>query len=220
MSDHLFDLIKEHVSIFDMMKEYAPDSYAAVRSEQVGHKIPCPFAADRHARGADSSPSAKFFPENQSLYCWTCHGSWDVIAFYAEANQLYKEDEQGRPMHDAKGGYQLNYGRAAGELGRKYQIDYVVPDWYSKLRRTIGALKHAERPVPALAQTRSLSDVYAAKAQGITPDTVLGLAVQDYAMGCKPDGSWSGVERDMHEWYEWFSGVLAEVSPPSYTPVP
>ena len=217
MSDGLFELIQEHVSIFDMMEKYAPASYKAVRSHDVGHKIPCPFAANRHARGADNSPSAKFFPDNDSVYCWTCHGSWDVIAFYAEAKGLYKLDDDGRPLPNPKGGYQLNYGRAAHELAREYQLDFAVPDWYSRLRKTVASLKSQQRPVPVLAQTRRLSDVYAGKVQALTPQTVLGAAIQDYALGCLPDGSWEGIERDMHEWFEWTSGLLHDVSDPGYT---
>ena len=90
MSDGLFELVKEHVTLFDMLERFAPESYRAVRTRDVGHKIPCPFAADRHSRGADSHPSAKFFPENQSLYCWSCHGNWDAISLYAEARKIYK----------------------------------------------------------------------------------------------------------------------------------
>lgn len=208
-SGDLFELVKEHITLFDMLKQVAPASFQAIRSREVGHKIPCPFAEARHAKGADKNPSAKFFPETQSVYCWTCHGSWDVISLYAEYREMYRTAEDGTPEPDGHGGYKLAYGQAALALSREYQLDYQVPDWYSRLRRTIGVLKESQREAPTTNQTRKLSEAYAQKLRAATPSTLCAAAVEDYALGIIPDGSWIGIERDMHVWFEWFQELLA-----------
>lgn len=215
--DGLFDLIKEHVSIFDMMERYAPESYKAVRSEDSGHKIPCPFAEQRHPKGADPHPSAKFFPETQSIYCWSCLGSWDVIAFYAEARGLYRTDDNDNPLASDRGGYQLDYGRAAYELGREFQLEYKAPDWYTRLKRITATLKQPRRQAPDANQVRGLISVYEAKMR--RPETVLEAAAHDYAMGYMPAGSWVGIERDMHVWFER-SQELVTVAGDGYTSEP
>ena len=210
MSEGLFELVQEHVTIFDMLERFAPVSYRAIRSKNVGHKIPCPFAETRHPNGADPHPSAKFFPETQSCYCWSCHGSWDVISFYAEAKGMFKKDEEGRPLPDPKGGFQLNYGGAAHELAREFQLDYKVPDWYSRLRKTVQVLKASQRQAPTTNQARKLTEVYATKLQSHAAPTLLAAAVEDYALGEVPAGSWVGAERDMHSWFEQ-AGTLLDV---------
>lgn len=209
--DGLFDQIHEHVGIVDMMKRYAPDSYSAIRSPDVGHKIPCPFADHRHPKGADPHPSAKFFPETESVYCWSCLGSWDVIAFYAEANHLYKTDPNGNPLAADKGGYQLDYGRAAKELAKEFQLEYKAPDWYSRLKRTVAALREPSRKAPKINQVRQLVTIYERKLS--VPATPLAAAASDYCLGQMPVGEWSGIERDLHEWYEWTDEVVSAASP-------
>ena len=218
MSEGLFELVREHVTIFDMMERFSPESYRAVRSEAVGHKIPCPFAETRHPKGSDPHPSAKFFPETQSVYCWSCQGSWDVISYYAEARDMFKRDDQGRKIVDTRGGYKLDYGKAAYELGREYQLDYKVPDWYGRLRKTISVLKESQRQAPTPPQTHKLNDMYATKLQARSAPTLVCQAVEDYALGSMPRGSWVGIERDMHSWFSWAENVLEVTGASRYTP--
>lgn len=206
METGLFDLIKEHVSIFDMLQKYSPESYAVVRSQRVGHKIPCPFAQDRHAKGTDSSPSAKFFPETGSVYCWTCSGSWDVIAFYAEANQMFKKDSSGKTIPDKTGNFQLDYGAAAARLASEYDLDYKAPDWYSRLKKTITVLKQPSRQAPEANKVRDLISIYESKLK--RPDNFLQVAAHCHLLPEIPSGSWVGIERDMHQWYEMSSELM------------
>lgn len=206
MEAGLFDAIKENVSIMDMLQKYAPDSFSHVRSTRVGHKIPCPFAATRHAGGADSSPSAKFFPESDSIFCWACTCSWDVIAFYAEAHELYKLDDAGKPIPHDDGHYRLDYGKAASRLAREYSLDFKTPDWYARLKKTISVLKQPEQKPPAPNKVRDLAVIYETKFA--RPDTSIAVAAYAYVLGQAPTGSWVGVERDLHEWYQAAQGLL------------
>jgi hypothetical protein len=43
----------------------------------------CPF------HGKDNKPSARFYRESQTCWCWVCQKSWDVVSFVMDKEQLY-----------------------------------------------------------------------------------------------------------------------------------
>lgn len=61
-------------------------------------QLRCPF------HGKDNKPSARYYKTTQSMYCWVCLKSWDVIQFIMEKEQIY-------------------YIRALSFLIDKYKID-------------------------------------------------------------------------------------------------
>lgn len=224
MADDLFELIREHVSIFDILQEFAPESYAAVRTQDVGHKIPCPLAASRHGEAKDTNPSSKFFPETNSLYCWSCHGSWDPISLYAELNEMFKLDDQGRTLTDTRGGRQLDYGRAALELAKRKGLEFKSPDWYKRLKKSVAALSDVSRNTLPVEQWQKLDAFYTEKlitwAYGrINPDTkevtveaAIGREAAgdmlDTVLDYKPDFGIPHVERELHTWFTWAKNML------------
>lgn len=213
MSDDLLDLIREHVTIFEMLEEFRPESYAAIRSRTVGHKIPCPFAAQRHGKASDNRPSAKFFPENNSVYCWSCHGSWDVIALYAEANEQYKLDDQGRPLPDGRGGNQLDYGRAAADLAKRKGLEFKAPDWYRRLKASVRVLSQPPQAMPHT-QWEKLCRNYRDRLctwafwSDDPLDRVVVAEVYAHVLDSIPLGGQPGAERDLHTWFEWAQSML------------
>lgn len=46
-------------------------------------QLRCPF------HGQDNKPSARFYRRTQSMFCWVCYKSWDVIQFIMDKEQLY-----------------------------------------------------------------------------------------------------------------------------------
>jgi hypothetical protein len=43
----------------------------------------CPF------HGKDNKPSARFYRDTQSCWCWVCQKSWDVVSFVMDKEQMY-----------------------------------------------------------------------------------------------------------------------------------
>lgn len=90
----MIDLIKNEVSIYDLFDRSSPPVRYETDKQQC--QISCPF------HGYDNSPSARVYPESNSLYCWACAKSWDVIDYWAEANQWEKDGhlDRGRAIRD------------------------------------------------------------------------------------------------------------------------
>lgn len=67
-------------------------------------QLRCPF------HGKDNKPSARYYKETQSLFCWVCYKRWNVITFIME-----KEG--------------INFSSALKFLVNKYKIDISsIPD--------------------------------------------------------------------------------------------
>lgn len=45
-------------------------------------QLRCPF------HGKDNKPSARFYKETQTLYCWVCMKKWDLVGFIMERESL------------------------------------------------------------------------------------------------------------------------------------
>lgn len=69
------DRVKRECDLGGLLQEYGysvvPDSH---REQQ--------FACQLH--GADNKPSARFYPQNNSTYCWVCQKTRDPIAYVVE----------------------------------------------------------------------------------------------------------------------------------------
>jgi CHC2 zinc finger len=49
------------------------------------HQIMCPFHDDARPGG---SPSARVYPDTDSIYCWVCDKSWNPISVVAESRGI------------------------------------------------------------------------------------------------------------------------------------
>lgn len=93
----LKDLILEQIDLGEVMQQHNVDF---VFNPEKAHEVQfrCPF------HGKDNKPSARYYRETQSAYCWVCHKSFDVIGFIMEK-------------------LGISYGGALGHLITKYGLD-------------------------------------------------------------------------------------------------
>lgn len=59
---------------------YDIGAVVATQSTQYPYQIVCPF----HKGGRETSPSARVYPADNSIYCWVCHRSYNPIAVYSQ----------------------------------------------------------------------------------------------------------------------------------------
>ena len=99
----LKELILEKTEFSNVLQDYGAEFvFNPSKAEEV--QLRCPF------HGNDRKPSARFYKETQSMFCWVCHKRWDVIEFIID-----KEN--------------ASFIQALNILVRKYQIDTSsIPD--------------------------------------------------------------------------------------------
>lgn len=112
----IFELIKDTVPIHDLMDQ-AGVHYT---SRKKGCKVSCPF------HGADVRKSGFIYVDTNTFHCFTCNQSWDQISFWAQANEWYKRDHEGKEV--------LDMGKAINSLKEMYGIEYTAPSWEQKYR--------------------------------------------------------------------------------------
>lgn len=52
------------------------DRYIDLNGQE--EQLSCPF------HGKDNKPSARYYPDTDSMYCWTCQKSWDVFGYLGQ----------------------------------------------------------------------------------------------------------------------------------------
>jgi hypothetical protein len=67
----LKQIISDKVTMVGLLQE----SGIQLRTPSQEEQISCPF------HGPDRSPSARHYPETNSIYCFTCKKSWDPVSF-------------------------------------------------------------------------------------------------------------------------------------------
>lgn len=78
----LVSAINGVAKISDLLEEHGTKLRTPAHEEQ----IHCPF------HGADRSPSARHYPDTNSIHCFTCKKSWDPVRFVMEKRGLrFKE---------------------------------------------------------------------------------------------------------------------------------
>ena len=105
----IIDRIKDEVSIYDLFDEANPPIRYMTRGKQ--SQISCPF------HGEDAHPSARVYPDSNSFRCYTCSQSWDVVSYWAQANEWYKSEDK------------LDIKRAIDDLCEKYGLSNTFSDW-------------------------------------------------------------------------------------------
>lgn len=94
--------IKQEVSIYEFFKWIG----ATVEHQERPHQIRCPFIG-AHPRG-DINPSARLFPEDNSIHCFVEARSWDII----DAVRTF---------------YGMGLTMAVGWIEEKMGLDPIVP---------------------------------------------------------------------------------------------
>jgi hypothetical protein len=99
----LKDFVLEKIDFTKVLLDYNVDfMYDPRKFDET--QLRCPF------HGKDNKPSARFYRETQSLFCWVCYKRWDVVAFVME-----KEN--------------INFSYALKFLIKRYKLDVSsIPD--------------------------------------------------------------------------------------------
>lgn len=145
---NIFDAIKEQVSIFDMC-DLAGVKY---NTKLDSHKVFCPFHDDT------TTKSGYIYHDTDTFRCFVCARNWDVIDFWAQHNEWYRETKTGEQA--------LDVGKAIADLKTRFGIEVVQPTWEQKYF----ALRN-EEPAPTgydgydMTQRIKLRDYYAWKVQ-------------------------------------------------------
>jgi len=112
--------IKEFVSLYDLLDLCDPPVSYDSREREC--QINCPF------HGADLGPSARIYPDTNSMYCWACTKSWDVIDFWAEINGWTKSDGK------------LDVGRSIKDLSDRFSLREKRSDWKKSLFKSLSSV--------------------------------------------------------------------------------
>lgn len=99
----LKELVLKEIDLSQVMLDYDVQFiYSPTHATEA--QLRCPF------HGKDVKPSARYYRETQSMYCWVCKKRWNAITF----------------IKDIEG---LNYAQAINLLIKKYKIDVSsIPD--------------------------------------------------------------------------------------------
>lgn len=91
------DVVLKEVDMAQLMVDYGVSfTFDPSIADEVQFR--CPF------HGKDNKPSARYYSETKSCFCWYCKKRWDAISFVRD-----KEN--------------LSYGDAVNHLVRKYRVD-------------------------------------------------------------------------------------------------
>jgi hypothetical protein len=98
------EAIKGQVPLYRILGDYGVPFSGGGTPEQ----IHCPF------HGEDKNKSARIYPENDSMYCWVCDKTWDVIEF----------------VRDKEG---LSYGQTLSHMVHRYNVTVETKDYERRL---------------------------------------------------------------------------------------
>lgn len=192
----IFDEIKERVSIFDMC-DLAGVQYS---TKNASHKVFCPFHDDT------ATKSGYLYHDTDIMRCFTCAKSWDVIDFWAQHNEWYRDEKQEH----------LDVGKAIADLKERYNIEVIQPSWEQKYHQ----LKKTERKPQGYAgydhaSRVKLRDYYAWKLQlelrAVPKEARAGKVVQAMAVWDELDAVDLGLDSwklDLSQWTETARNLL------------
>lgn len=130
------DRIRSDIRIVQVLADYGyrvyPDAYD--REQQ--------FLCDLHGDGRDSKPSARYYPESNSMYCFACGRARDAVSLVME--------KEGVPFHDACSKLERRYGLAPlpwdeADDDRNDQVVLTLTrneTWSDTLKRTDSYLRY------------------------------------------------------------------------------
>ena len=96
--------IKEQLHIYTVLADYNVEFFGGGTPEQ----IHCPF------HYPDTNRSCRVYPETDSLYCFVCDKTWDVIEFIKDKEEL-------------------SFGAACAFIMSRYDVEIYTPDYETSL---------------------------------------------------------------------------------------
>lgn len=104
--DSVKKIILTYKGLGTFLKE---DSYIDLNGQE--EQLSCPF------HGKDNKPSARYYPDTDTMYCWTCQQSWDIFRYLGD-----KKD--------------YDFGSSINFLLQKFGIDTSsLPDVKDRIKR-------------------------------------------------------------------------------------
>lgn len=101
------DRIKREIPLDRLLSEYGYAVYEGSGEQQ--------FSCDLHGDGSDGSPSARFYPESNSFYCFACGKARDSIALVME--------KEGLEFNKACQALERKYGLSEWQYEKKEKVD-------------------------------------------------------------------------------------------------
>jgi hypothetical protein len=98
------EAIKEQVRMSAVMRDYHVEFFNTGLPEQ----LHCPF------HYPDTNKSARFYPDNDSIYCFVCDHTWDVIDFVKDKEEL-------------------TFVEALKFVKAHYQVEIYTPDYAARM---------------------------------------------------------------------------------------
>jgi DNA primase len=98
------EAVKEQVSIYQILRDYGVEFVGGGFPEQ----IHCPF------HFPDTNRSARVYPDSNSVYCWVCDKTFDVLEFVKDKEEV-------------------SFGEAISLLKKRYDVEIFVPDYEARL---------------------------------------------------------------------------------------
>lgn len=122
--DEKIEVIRENVSIYRLFD--ASPRRIPYDNETIECQIPCPF------HGRDLHKSARVYPQTNSLYCWACGKGWDVISYWAQANEMWTDDGK------------LHYAKAVNDLMFRFNLRTKSVDWKKRLHKSLSKARQRQ----------------------------------------------------------------------------
>ena len=165
------EAIKEQVRMAEVLRDYHVQFLNSGEPEQ----IHCPF------HGADINRSARFYPENDSVYCWVCDHTWDVIDFVKDKEELA-------------------FVETVRLMKAKYTVVIETPDYVSRMQAVCRPLQNAPAEMAAAVESS-----FVRFADALTHGNIYSIIIAyNECLAEKDDLTQSGEfsQKSMTQWYE------------------
>ena len=167
--------IKEQVGIYAVLADYHVEFYGGGTPEQ----IHCPF------HYPDTNRSCRVYPDTDSLYCFVCDKTWDVVEFVKDKEEL-------------------SFGAAVAFVKSRYGVEIFTPDYETNLYRN---RQQAPEDVKAFGTT--VEQMFISDANRLTDGNLLSiLSEYNKCLAQKDDMPVWTVEQ-LKDWREASLRILA-----------
>lgn len=165
------EAILEQVRMTTVLRDYHVEFLNSGEPEQ----LHCPF------HHPDTNRSARFYPDDDSVYCFVCDKTWNVINFIKEKEEL-------------------TFGETLRFLKQHYHVEIATPDYWTQMWAV-------RKPVPAapMAMAEAAEAMFIKYADTLTSGNLYSiLIVYNECLAEKDDLNASGnfSQGSMTRWYE------------------
>lgn len=169
MSD--VEAVKEQVRIYTVLADYHVEFYGGGVPEQ----IHCPF------HYPDTNRSCRVYPENDSLYCFVCDKTWDVVEFVKDKEEL-------------------TFAQAVRFAKSRYGVEIYVPDYVTQLNINRRQAQPGKEEMAAAVERMFIETAYRLTDGNLSPI----LEQYNKCWAVKDDLQLTGAYSvgDLENWYE------------------